>query len=227
MTTFATIKTRIADEMNRSDLTSQIQLEVLTAVKHYARDRMWFAVARETAVTVANQVNLAVPTDLIEIELLDITASGATTPLMRVDWETFRGMGGADAATSAATPDCYAYYADQLWFFPRPDAAYPLTMSLVKVLTALSADADTDSWMTHGEEMIRARAKAAVEIRYLKDPDAVAEKRMMMQMGRPYLCGEEEIAHKSLLRFSRKRMSTGRLVTDIGASGGFNIYTGR
>jgi len=54
--------------------------------------------------------------------------------------------------------------------YPVPNGAFPLILSYVRSLTTLSADGDTNAWMTHGEELIRLRAKADLYINYLENP---------------------------------------------------------
>jgi hypothetical protein len=210
MTTYATLRTRISSELDRTDLNTAgyVASEVLSAIKHYERQRFWFNEGRATASTVAAQVNLAVPTDLLEIDDLRITLSSRPYQLDKQSWDDFLAMGGTDTGITNSRPSDYAYYANQLWFFPIPDSTYTLTMSYVKQLTALSADADTNAWTTDAEELIRARAKAALKINYLED---AAAKQEALMVGAPYLSVQEKIAHLSLMDTANDRVATGRV----------------
>jgi hypothetical protein len=98
----------------------------------------------------------------------------------------------------------------------------------VKRLTELSGDSDTNTWTTEGEELIRARAKASLEIRYIKDDFARQEYLLFAGRGEPYLCGQEKVAHLALLRLSRLRRTDGLLSMPdgLGAPGRYNIYRG-
>ena len=74
MTTFAIMQARIADEMQRPDLTSQIQNAIKTAIEDLKADR--FARINEgtfTLNTVANQSWYSIPTDFLD-------ENGATLP---------------------------------------------------------------------------------------------------------------------------------------------------
>ncbi len=51
-------------------------------------------------------------------------------------------------------------YQDRINLFPIPGSTYTLTIHYLKALTALSADSDTNAWLTEGEELIRLHAKA-------------------------------------------------------------------
>lgn len=208
---YAALQSRIADEMARTDLTSQIALEILTAIKHYEQQRFWFDEARATASTVAGTANLAVPTDLVDIDTLTITYNGHPYELTRRSWDWYRGIGGGDSSVTTAVPTAYAYYANELWFYPVPDDAYTLTIAYLKQLTALSTGADSNAWTTSGEELIRARAKAAVRINYLMDAGAMQEMQTFAMRGEPYLSALEKIAHTALLGASNVRMSSGQI----------------
>jgi hypothetical protein len=212
MTTYATLRTRISSELDRTDLNTAgyVASEVLSAIKHYERQRFWFNEGRETASTVASQVNLAVDTELLEIDDLRITISSRPYQLRRVSWEEFLDMGGTDTSITGQ-PTHYAYYANQLWFYPIPNSTYTLTMSCHEQLAALSADADTNAWTVAGEELIRARAKAALKINYLEEAEAKAEARGFAMRGEPYLSMQEKIAHLSLMDTANDRVATGRV----------------
>ena len=55
MTTFGTMRDRIADELDRADLTSQIEREIRSAVAFYEKKRFWFNEQRIDFPTVASQ----------------------------------------------------------------------------------------------------------------------------------------------------------------------------
>ena len=64
MSTFGALKTRIADELNRSDLTSQIASAVPRAIEYYARERFDFNEGRSTASTVVDNQYVDFPDGL-------------------------------------------------------------------------------------------------------------------------------------------------------------------
>ncbi len=220
---------RIDDELARggSDDT-RIQAEILSAIGHYEQQRFWFTEGQATASTVAGQANIAVPTDLLEPASLALTDSAGsnTPPMTRRSWDYYLGRGGSDATYAQGTPCEYTYFADQFWFLPTPDAVYTLTLSYVKTLGALATGTDTNAWMTDGEELVRSRAAAAVNIRYLKDGASMQEAAMFAARGEPYLSVFEKAAHKALLRTSRLKAQTGTLIPNLPSRGVFDIQTG-
>lgn len=227
MTTLATMIDRIDDELDRGGtIDSQIQAEILSAIVHYENQRYWFNEGQSTASTVAGTPNIAAPTDLLEPIRLDLTSGTVKSELRRLGYNQYRDKDGNDTSGTTAEPCEYAYLADQFWLNPTPDAVYTLEISYVRTLAALSTGTDTNAWMTDGEELIRSRAAAAVNIRYLRDPMAQQSAMFYASRGDPYLSPFEAAAHKALLRKSRKMSQTGRLYTDLPYGGRFNIFSG-
>ena len=211
MTTLGTMIDRIDDELLRSGGDdSRIQAEILSAIKHYERQRFWFNEAREQASTVSGEPNLAIDPELLEIDDLRITINSRPEHVERISWDEYLRKGGTDT-TITGDPTHYAYYANQLWLFPTPNAVRTLTMSCLEKLSELEVAADTNEWMTDGEELIRARAKAAFAINYMRDAEAKAEMTGFMMRGEPYLSAQEKVAHRSLLDTAGDRISTGQI----------------
>lgn len=213
--TLGDMKDRIARELGRTDLTTQIADEISSAIAHYERERFWFNEARETATMTAGQANFAVPTDMLEIDEMTVTYNGHPLPLEQRDWHWYRDIAGDDADAGQGTPENFVYYANQFWWYPIPDDAYPVTWSGVKQLAALSGDSDSNEWMVEGEELIRTRAREAVKINYLKEPASIAVMTQMAAVGQPFYSSAEKIAFMSLRRTSTLRRGVKRLRTDL------------
>lgn len=208
MSTYGDLKTRIADELARSDLTSQIALEVLTAVAHYENQRWSWSEIRATASTVANVAFVAVPSGFLDEDSLKMTVNGDYQPLRRVSYEYIDSI---DGGSDTGQPTCYAFYDGQIRLYPEPDGVYTLTFSYIGSQTALSADADTNDWTNEGEALIRARAKAAVKMNYLNDAGAIAEAQGYALNRLDFLCTAEASAFNSLKRKSDMRTATGTI----------------
>lgn len=169
--TYGDIQARIADELNRSDLTSQIQKAIISAVKHYDQDRTWFTEERATALTVVSQNYVGVPSDFVYEDKLQITVGAVLYTLMKIPYDEWALK---SVITTTGQPTEYAYYQDRFYLFPIPGSAYTLTISYVKTLAELSADTDTSGW-TDAEEMIRSRAVSDVRMNILHDDNARGE----------------------------------------------------
>lgn len=215
MTNFVTMRNRIADELARSDLDTFIGREINTAIKHYESDRFWWTEVKEHSLgnTVDGERYYALPSDFIRVDSLKITFGGAYYDLTPRIWEFLERQDKQATASPKGLPKDYALYGDNIRLYPVPDGAYALSLSYLQRLTDLSADTDTNAWMTFGEELIRSRASAAVQIKYLRKPSAVAEAAQMASLGKKVLSACECIALESLKGEAAQRLATGRLRT--------------
>jgi len=211
--TYVDLQNRIADELltGATVTTAQIKLEILSAIQHYERERFWFNEAQTTLSTAASANSVAVPSDLLEIDTIDVTYGGHPYGLRRRDWAWYSRLGLRDTTVGKAVPGQFVYYQNTLYLYPVPDAIYALLMSYVKQLTTLSADADTNSWTTDGEAMIRARAKQALKLNYQNDDTAMQMVGAMEAAGKDFFSPLEEMAYVSLTRSSTARISSGRI----------------
>lgn len=178
--TYTQIQARVADELNRSDLTAQIQKAIISAIQHYNADRRWFSEQRATAVTTASQSYVTCPTDMVIEDDISITVGGRDYGLRKITYDTYITE---SQIVSTGQPRDYAYYQDVFFLWPTPNSAYTLTISYFKVLAELSAGSDTDGWTNFAEEMIRARAKADVQMNVIHEDAALIEAHSLVRTG--------------------------------------------
>lgn len=169
MATYLETQTRIANELSRSDLTAEIKLAILSSIEYYKRRRFWWNEATTTDVTVASTAYVALPTDLVELDMLQITIGSNITEL---DKRSYDEIVTWKANSSAGQPTDFALYQNRVELYRIPDDVYTLTFHYVKQLTALSADGDTNTWLTEGEELIRLHAKKILYIHNLRNTAA-------------------------------------------------------
>ena len=203
--TFADLKTRIADELARTDLTSQIELAVLNAVAHHQRERFWFnEVYGATFSTVASQAwyaaaALADIPYIVEIDSLTITVSATVYQLTRRTYDEIEAM---DVGGTYGDPTDYCYFNQQIRLFPVPNLVRTCSLSYHKRLTALSGSSDSNAWTikADAEELIRQRAKADLFANVIRNFEAAdrAER-------------AEAIALMRLREETTRRVSSGRV----------------
>lgn len=217
MTTYATMQSRIADELSRTDLTTQIQRAIQTAIKHYERQRFYFNSKTTGAFnTVADQEyytssDLADIPNIIEIDSMYYTSNSLRTTILPLPFETIEA---AQSGSVKGTPSNFAYYAQKIRLYPIPFSVVAVTTAHLYRLTALSADGDTNAWVTDGEELIRQKAKRTLYLDVLRDRDGAESCAIL-----------EKEAYDGLKSETRRRRSNQRLGVDpalIGA-GGYNI----
>jgi hypothetical protein len=215
MTTFAVMKARIVSETVRDDLTAtQLGAVVNDAIKQFEGQRFAFNERRYQILTVAAQeyYDLITPTLLTSagdavgtgemlLELDDITVTVNSQPY-RLCPRTQQGINEWQTTTYQGQPADYTLYGQQLRIWPLPDAAYTLNLNGLARLSPkpLSADADTNAWMTEGEVLIRSHAKMLLYRDVLRDQegaslaaDAVKDEHMglMRKMGAQAFTGTQ------------------------------------
>lgn len=209
MSTFATVKANIADDLSRSDLTTQISARMLAAVRYYANKDFWFNRGQSTASTVAGTELYALPTDFMAPYRLQLADSATKEPLIRVSNEW---LDANYETTDQARPVRWSILANQIRLRPIPDAVYTLTLTYRKELTALSGDSDTNAWTEDAEMLIHYRTCWDIYQHIIRD------------QGMAQACKASEMEQlRCLMQRNTETVSAGRLNTEIGGRGGFNI----
>lgn len=178
MTTYGALKTRIADELARSDLTSQIVLAIDGAIKFYQPERFWFNDATASFSTVAGTDTYAQLNIVEQIDSLTVTVNGAREPLLRV---TFQEMEALYGSGTRGIPTHYCVYDELVRLSPVPDAVYTMRIATVtnyvdwSPYTVPLSDAATSPWTDEAEELIRLHAKVDLLENVIRDVAAFAE----------------------------------------------------
>jgi hypothetical protein len=178
MATYGDMQTRIASELHRTGITSSIQAAILSAVAFYANERFSGNEKRGTITTIAGTRIYTtataspgtLPTDIAEIDSIVATVNGRDYKLQKTTYEHLEDIDGG-ATLTTGDPRMWAWYAGSLRLYPTPTSAVVLTLSYQTILTALSADADTNFWTTTAEALIRSRAKKELALHVLFDDE--------------------------------------------------------
>lgn len=202
--TYGTIKTRIADDLARSDLTSQIATAVLNAIKFYERKRFyWNTRLTDTFALVANQeyygsAALSSIPNLITIDDMYVTVDSIRYHVTPAPFSIIAGA--QDGLLTRDPPYRYAYHAQQIRMFPIPAAVRTVTMATHYRLTALSSDSDTNGWTDEAEDLIVRRAEWDLYTYTVKDAESAQAAK----------AGEME-AYSALMRETRLRRNVREL----------------
>lgn len=160
---YGTMLARIANEIRRTDLSSEIAQEVQDAIKFYEAERFWFNEDRTHIFTTSASQEFYGVADqsfipnIIHFDQAVITISGNRYPMNKRDWDYLEHI--AMNPFTNGQPQDVAYYAEQFRLYPIPDRSYEVRVSGIYQLTTLSASADTNAWMVEGEQLIRNMAK--------------------------------------------------------------------
>jgi hypothetical protein len=143
ITTYAELKTNIADFLNRDDLTSVSSTFVSLAEADLNRQiRHWRQEKRSTA-SIDTQYS-AIPADMLEVIRFYIT-SGDTRPLELISQAEMLDRKFRNLNTSGQ-PAYYAVTAGELEVYPVPDGTYTSELYYFGKTPALS-DSNTSNWI--------------------------------------------------------------------------------
>ena len=163
MSTFLQMKTRVADDIKRSDLTTQIGVSINRAIEFYEKERFFFNETNGTFSTVSGQESYgtsdSIPTTIAEIDTVTITQTSTNIfTLGKTSFESIRGL-NAGGTTATGVPIYYSFYQEKFWFYPIPNGVYTITVYFKKNYAQLSADGDTNDFTEEAEDLIEARAR--------------------------------------------------------------------
>jgi hypothetical protein len=174
------IETQIADDLARSDLSSQITAAVNTAIRSYRFERLGFNEAYKVTATLSTSADVMTLDSLsVRFRKLDrvriVRAAGDYLDLYHRDYDWI--MSRQDVRVTCQ-PVEYAVYNSALHFDSMADQDYTLLLDGLKELgSAASASysaGDTSAWFNDARELIRHRAKRELYANVLKDMELAA-----------------------------------------------------
>lgn len=174
--TLGYMQDKIADQISRSDLTTQITESISDAIRFYQPHRFIFSEGRDTSLSTVNNQEFYSATDdpllgsLFEFDYITVSIGTAKFDLPRYQPEDLELL--TQSGTQFGQPQCYSYYNFQMRLYPVPDAAYPLTIAAHQLIAAPTVQAATGNpWMGEAERLIRSRARYELALNYTFDED--------------------------------------------------------
>jgi len=170
--TLADMKARIADEIDRDDLTSQIALAISDTIKHYQTERFFTNEGTLSFSTVASQQDYGTSTAVQLANLFDVDDMFVLIPpnqyrVRRIDPTNFTILSNS---YTLGQPFRYQYFNRTLSLYPIPDRVYSMTLHGMMTIAEPATDAETgNSWMIEAERLIRAGAKRRLHSDITKD----------------------------------------------------------
>lgn len=212
MTTLGVMKTRIASELIRPDLSAEIASAITTAIDHYKWTRWWFnETYGMTSSTVTGTRFYSPPALFLSLDSLRIRTTGSSMyqlqPMAFDDMEKLTEVDGQNQSQ----PYFYGEYQDQVALYPVPNGVYTLYWSGLLDRAPLSDGETNNPWMTHAEALIRQRAKAIVKLDVIMDEAARQEAQALAMAGKATLSILEEQAFVALRKHTVKETTSGRI----------------
>lgn len=181
--TLGGLKALIADDIARSDLSTQIENAIEHAIGERQEERFFFNETRTASFdTVASQSSYSSSDDtdiplFYEVDGLILEDSDGNRfdlgePEDPVQMHILLGTGSA-----SGQPVSYTYFDEAFVFYPIPDAAYTITPIGHIEIAAPATDGEADNpWVSRrgAFQLIRADAKAYLYAHVIKDTDQAA-----------------------------------------------------
>ena len=169
MATLSELINAVADDVNRSDMTSNCSDAVVLAIRHYDRKSWWFQEGSATFSTTASVELYPLASNFREMEYVEAKYPGDNwQEVVRCDFPSLKRK--LQGVTVTGYPDEYAIYDNALYLGYAPNGSYQVRYYYNKTLTDLTANA-SNAWTTDGEELIRARAAKKVAMDVLHDAE--------------------------------------------------------
>lgn len=205
MTARSDLAAQIADDLMRSDLSTQIETAIDYAVRAYERDRFWFNEAKGVTVT------LSVSTSFIDLSAFPYTFFDFDIVRLPLSGNTYSELLPRDAGLVmtwqmdglVARPSEYCIYANAMHFDSVADASYALLVDGVRSLyVSATASATNIAWFTDARDLIRARAKKDLFMHVIMDTPPAQTAAMH---------AAEDMAYRFLKGRTNRLKSTGHL----------------
>lgn len=149
ITTYAELKTAVANWLNRSDLTTRIPEFISMAEDRCAQSLRIRAMETSSDLTV-NAQTVALPTRYLETRRLYIDGN----PVQRLRYMDPKDFWERWASTRSGKPLFYTIEGENYVFGPTPDATYTGKCLFYQRLAALSADEDTNWLLTNARGLL-------------------------------------------------------------------------
>lgn len=216
MSTYGAMIDRIERELLRTDLTTEIQDAIKTAIQHYSDERFWFNENDEDPnfSTVASRETYTMSSEYLEVDQLTVEVSSNEYPLIKRTFDWMREV-NTNPDTVVGIPTDYAFHGDKFWLYPTPNGVFPVRLYGLRRLHAVDANegititatACTNAWFTHGEDLIRNRALSLVYTHKLRNPQLASVYGGEDSFG--VVQGREGQALRKLRRRTRKKIGMG------------------
>lgn len=178
-TNYGQMQATIAYELgNRTDLTTQIQNAIQTAIAKWERNRFYFnelnainafnTVASQEYYTSANYAGIGTIAHIDKIWAL----VGNNRYYFEPRTMQYLDEVSVNANVAAPSVGCdYAYYAETLRIYPIPDGAYPISIQGTQRFSSLVLSGDSNVWTQDAEALIRTEAKMDIFLNVIKDTE--------------------------------------------------------
>jgi hypothetical protein len=185
MTTLAIMKDRIARDIRRSNMATQIGEAINIAIGEYENDRFWFNESRNLTFSTVAMKEFYTEADvpgLANIRKIDsVFLYMGNTPFELVNDRPIRIESASQNGTMSGQPGEFLYYDRTIRLYPIPADVWTIRITGAISKAAPATDTEVGNvWMVEAEWLIRTRAKLDLARNVLFDDDL--ERRCMTDL---------------------------------------------
>lgn len=152
MPTYIDCINRVQDDfLNRTTFNAQVRRAINTTIRQRQRERFWFNETQTALTTTISSEFLDHPVDMLILDRLEIIRDGDQIPLLNKPLDLVRAI---NANSATGYPSVYAEYANKWYLANIPDSAYPVNCFYIMKMDPLSADTDTNKWLSAAEDVV-------------------------------------------------------------------------
>ena len=145
LSTYTELKTTIANWLNRSDLTSEIQDDFIKLTEADLNSKLRIrSMITQSAITIDSETE-SLPTGFLQIRDFYILSGETKLPLRYI---TPSQMDQTAGSSSTGCPSIYTILGDTLRFMPKPDGTYSGVINYYKSFSPLSSSVATNYILT-------------------------------------------------------------------------------
>ena len=147
LSTYAELKTSIANWLNRSDLTSEISDDFIKLVEaeYNSKLRIRKMITSDTSFTIDSELE-TLPTGFLQVRDFFIVSGSAKYSLT---YMAPTQMDQTKGGSTSGRPNTYTILGDNFRFAPTPDSAYTATINYYKAIDSLSSSTTTNYILTN------------------------------------------------------------------------------
>lgn len=170
MSTFLEMQQRIADDLNRTDLTTQIKKAITRAILFYQKEPFWFKETSKSFNTIAAQkIYTTTDTSITDIDRIHFMKAVINSANYKITEKPLSFIEDRNPNNAQGVICYYAWWQNQIYFYLVPNQIWAVTVYYTKTYTPLSADSDTNDWTVYAEDLIEARARKWLYARVIKN----------------------------------------------------------
>ena len=174
MASYIDLQNRIANDLRRDDLATEIAEAIQSAILFYRNLPVVQSQGTMAAITaVEEQKEYTLPDDFIAAIQLTVTADGVITPMQPATIQWIDEMDSDTEDVIVGVPTHYALFGEfEMHVYPRPDdSVTEFGGRYIAAPAAPSDDDDSNFWTNRAERAVRCRAVGLLYDDTLHDPE--------------------------------------------------------